>query len=39
MSDDGWRIASFGKPYVYSLFAAPFARSEAPTASCCSTCC
>ncbi len=25
MSDDAWRTASFGKPYVYSLFAAPFA--------------
>ena len=25
MSDDGWRTASYGKPYVYSLFAAPFA--------------
>lgn len=26
MSDDGWRTVYFGKPYVYSLFAAPFAR-------------
>ncbi|MFP3939182.1 MAG: hypothetical protein ACLF0P_02650, partial [Thermoanaerobaculia bacterium] len=25
MSDDGWRSAYYGKPYVYSLFAAPLA--------------
>ncbi len=25
MTDDGWRTIYFGKPYVYSLFAAPFA--------------
>ncbi len=25
MSDDGWHTASYGKPYIYSLFAAPFA--------------
>jgi len=25
MSDDGWRHVYFGKPYIYSLFAAPFA--------------
>lgn len=25
MTDDGWRTVYFGKPYVYSLFAAPFA--------------
>ncbi len=25
MTDDGWRTAYFGKPYLYSLFAAPFA--------------
>jgi hypothetical protein len=25
MSRDGWRTVSFGKPYIYSLFAAPFA--------------
>jgi len=25
MSDDGWRSVYFGKPYIYSLFAAPFA--------------
>ncbi len=26
MTDDGWRSVYFGKPYLYSLFAAPFAR-------------
>ena len=26
MTDDGWRSVYFGKPYVYSLFGAPFAR-------------
>ena len=26
MTDDGWRTIYYGKPYVYSLFAAPFAR-------------
>ncbi|HEX9943426.1 MAG TPA: hypothetical protein VGG03_15530 [Thermoanaerobaculia bacterium] len=25
MTDDGWRTVYFGKPYVYPLFAAPFA--------------
>lgn len=25
MSDDGWHTVFFGKPYVYSLFAAPWA--------------
>jgi hypothetical protein len=25
MSDDGWETVYFGKPYAYSLFAAPFA--------------
>jgi hypothetical protein len=25
MTDDGWRTVYFGKPYIYSLFAAPFA--------------
>jgi hypothetical protein len=25
MTDDGWRTVYFAKPYVYSLFAAPFA--------------
>lgn len=25
MSDDGWRTAHYGKPYVYSLLAAPLA--------------
>jgi hypothetical protein len=25
-TDDGWRTVHFGKPYVYSLFAAPWAR-------------
>ena len=25
MTDDGWQTVYFGKPYVYSLFAAPFA--------------
>ncbi len=25
MTDDGWKTAYFGKPYLYSLFAAPFA--------------
>jgi hypothetical protein len=25
MTDDGWRSIQYGKPYVYSLFAAPFA--------------
>lgn len=25
MTDDGWNTVYFGKPYVYSLFAAPFA--------------
>lgn len=25
MSDDGWKTVYFGKPYLYSLFAAPFA--------------
>lgn len=25
MSDDAWQTAKFGKPYVYSFFAAPFA--------------
>lgn len=25
LSDDGWRSAFYGKPYVYSLFAAPLA--------------
>ena len=25
LSDDGWRTVYFGKPYLYSLFAAPFA--------------
>lgn len=25
MSDDGWQTAYFGKPYLYSLLAAPFA--------------
>jgi hypothetical protein len=26
MTDDGWRTVYFSKPYLYSLFAAPFAR-------------
>ncbi len=26
MTDDGWHTVYFGKPYIYSLFAAPFAR-------------
>jgi hypothetical protein len=26
MSDDGWRTIHYGKPYLYSLFAAPFVR-------------
>jgi hypothetical protein len=26
MSDDGWRTVYFGKPFLYSLLAAPFAR-------------
>lgn len=26
MSADGWRTVSYAKPFVYSLFAAPFAR-------------
>ena len=26
MTDDGWKTVLFGKPYLYSLFAAPFAR-------------
>ncbi len=26
MSDDGWKTVHFGKPYIYSFFAAPFAR-------------
>ncbi|HEX4954479.1 MAG TPA: hypothetical protein VF017_13895 [Thermoanaerobaculia bacterium] len=26
MTDDAWQTAYFGKPYLYSLFAAPFAR-------------
>jgi hypothetical protein len=26
MSDDGWRTVYFGKPYLYSLAGAPFAR-------------
>lgn len=26
MSDDGWRSVFYGKPFVYSLAAAPFAR-------------
>ncbi len=26
MTDDGWRSVYFGKPYLYSLFAAPWAR-------------
>lgn len=26
MTDDGWRTVYFGKPYVYSLLGAPFAR-------------
>ena len=26
MSDDGWRTMYFGKPYIYSLLAAPWAR-------------
>ena len=25
MTDDGWKTAFYGKPYIYSLFAAPFA--------------
>ncbi len=25
MTDDGWHTVFFGKPYIYSLFAAPFA--------------
>jgi hypothetical protein len=25
MTDDGWRTSYYGKPYLYSLFAAPFA--------------
>ena len=25
MTDDGWRTVYFGKPYIYSFFAAPFA--------------
>ena len=25
MTDDGWRTVYFGKPYIYSLFAAPLA--------------
>lgn len=25
MTDDGWHTVYFGKPYIYSLFAAPFA--------------
>jgi len=25
MTDDGWKTAYYGKPYIYSLFAAPFA--------------
>lgn len=25
MTDDGWRTVYYGKPYVYSLFASPFA--------------
>lgn len=25
MTDDGWRTVLYGKPYLYSLFAAPFA--------------
>jgi len=25
MTDDGWNTVFFGKPYIYSLFAAPFA--------------
>ena len=25
MTDDGWRTVHFGKPYLYSFFAAPFA--------------
>jgi hypothetical protein len=25
MTDDGWRTVYYGKPYIYSLFAAPFA--------------
>lgn len=30
MSDDGWRTVHFGKPYVYSLFAAPAAAMAGP---------
>ncbi|HSL84375.1 MAG TPA: hypothetical protein VLF66_16500, partial [Thermoanaerobaculia bacterium] len=30
MSDDGWRTVHFGKPYVYSLFAAPAAAVAGP---------
>lgn len=30
MSDDGWRTVHFGKPYVYSLFAAPAAALAGP---------
>ena len=26
MTDDGWHTVYFGKPYIYSLLAAPFAR-------------
>lgn len=26
MTDDGWRTAYYGKPYLYSLVAAPFVR-------------
>lgn len=26
MTDDGWRTVYFGKPYVYSMLGAPFAR-------------
>jgi hypothetical protein len=26
MTDDGWRTIYYGKPYLYSLFAAPFAH-------------
>ncbi|HKI85505.1 MAG TPA: hypothetical protein VKA53_02050 [Thermoanaerobaculia bacterium] len=28
MTDDGWKTVYYGKPYIYSLFAAPFAFLE-----------
>ncbi len=30
MSDDGWHSTYFGKPYIYSLFAAPWVRAFGP---------